>query len=229
MPRALALVALLGVVAPTSADLDIFFTPASAGYGLTDPTFDFKPTEGTQRDFDFYGLRGGNAPPVPTTTPLGMIDETCYLWVHFDGLFGWKIVGIHLNVTGAAIGDNAYYIMDDQKTWFDKRWDNAYTAGAPEFKMNPQVLIAVTAYGIQNKGASEPLWDPVKRTALLGAFKFPKSEVGKTAIAELGSLGIACYPSGPPPPRVRFTGIQIIPEPACLLLFGLVTVLIRRR
>lgn len=216
MKKALVVVALLGVVAVASADLDIYFTPASAGYGLTDPGSAFKPVGGT------YALRGGTTPPVPTTPPLGMVNETCYLWVHFDGDEGAKIQALHLYVGGAPVGENAYYLLDDP-AWFDKRWDGGCSPGCPEYKMNPQVLVGVTAYGIQNKAGTDPLWHYPEHTALLGAFRF--SGVG-TAIPELGSLGVS-YKGGTVP-NVRFTGI-IIPEPAGLLLLGLAGLLMRRR
>lgn len=227
MPRALALVALLGVVAATSADLDIFFTPASAGYGLTDPSFDFKPTEGTQRDLDFYALKGGHTPPVPSDVPTAFPGETVYLWLHFDGDVGNEIESLDLNVTGSAtVDDNAYYVVDDQKIWFDKRWDGAYTLpSVPEFKKNPQVLVSVTAWGIQNKPGPDLLWNFDEHTALLGAFRF--SSVG-TAIAEPGSLGL-WYRFVPRKVPFSTTGINIIPEPASLMLLGLAGLVIRRR
>ena len=225
MKKALALVAMLGLVAVASADLEIFFTPASAGYGLSDAAYDFKPTEGTQKDLDFYALKGGNTPATPGSAPNVDVGETAYLWVHFIDDGGAKIQGLDLDVKGATIGENAYYLLDDQKTWYDKRWDGAYTAGAPEFKKNPQVLVGVTAWGIQNKPGMDSLFNVTEHTGLLGAFKF--TTAGQTALAELGPLGVSY--KGLPAPKVAFTGINVVPEPASLLLLGLAGLLIRRR
>ena len=49
MKKALCLVAMLALVATASADVRVFATPASAGYGLDNAANAFQPTFSTDR------------------------------------------------------------------------------------------------------------------------------------------------------------------------------------
>jgi hypothetical protein len=263
MKKALVVVAALALTAPLYAGgVNIFVTSSADPYGLTIPGNAFNPTGGAH-DFDspYYRADYSDYPPteyaVTASDPTGLIGtipsidpgagEFGYIWFNITDMpAGAKLQGLHLGWGEAA--DLAYYIGDDSDGWSafagSKRWDGAYTMpGEPEFKMNPQVLAAVTAYGIKNAAnptdvlnlqtyaaMTDPPPPPVawSSTHLLGAIAFEDTGAERDVEGFLADLGIS-FSGGVQTDFVNIYGAHVLPEPASLLLLGLAGLLIRRR
>lgn len=181
-----------------------------------------------------------------------------YIWFQFNrdanGNFvqdnlGGKVNGLRVGFTQdpnnsaiAPISGLAYYLCNDKSAFNLKRWDGAITAGAPELQLNPQVLAGVNSSGLINNGTDSGnlmyagrltananpsnQW----RLALLGAVKF--SGPGTVNLhfvpseGRTGDPGIN-YDSGAPGNLWGGTG-TVIPEPASILLLGVLSLLRRR-
>lgn len=151
--------------------------------------------------------------------------------------------GIHLGIQRAGEWlpqspdyEFAWYVCENLEVpeMGTKRWDGPITPPLdPEFKTNPQVLVAVTAYGIRN--AADPLpWNlysgdqlPGVRTALLGAVRFA---VGAYRVdLAFGPLGFHYCGGILPLNGSEVDGAWVVPEPGSALLLVLVGLAARRR
>lgn len=248
MKRSLLAAVVLAITASASAggaDLQVFFSNSKDPFGLTNKALAFDPTLDLKRDAEAYHLIGPAAPePAPATIhpngpdniPGTADDEFAYVWFRFNAWNGCKTKGVHLKLDTLAPNrvDIAYYVMDDTEgVNYAKRWNGPYTPPLdPEFKdPNPsfgQALVAMTAAGLMNTSNSSYDWnlyDKAKRTYLLAAVRFAEGHY--TANMSRGILGINI--GSPPPPSVEFLPAHIVPEPATLMLFGLLGPLLCRR
>ncbi len=178
-------------------------------------------------------------PDVPIVIPPG---DFAYIWLQFQGEpAGVKINGlqISIHVNGVPYDPNdpnsypplatTYYLCNNMNNLLlEKRWDGTATPpGYPEWHRNPQTMVGVTAYGIKNTaaGRAHGLWSGgTARIALLGAVEYPAGKAFGDVYEILISL--INYGSGEPP---GVAAGYFVPEPASLLLMGLVGLLIRRR
>ncbi|MEW6252430.1 MAG: hypothetical protein AB1716_17465 [Planctomycetota bacterium] len=238
MKKALCVLSLLTVAAIASADVQIFFTPASAGspWAAAGPANVFAPSANNSLDYTSDGYVP-NFANFPAAMGNAMIDldanpnDFAYVWIKFtttNGLpvVGAKLQGLDVDLLGGTPADIAYYVQDDQFGTGLLRW-NGDSGGPtwPNFKKDPQTLVSVTSAGIRVLGADNAsnLYQGSTRTALLGAVKVG---VG-TYTYELGPLGINFHTGGTP--VVEFGTLTVIPEPAAVVLLGLAGLLIRRR
>ncbi|MBP7746475.1 MAG: PEP-CTERM sorting domain-containing protein [Phycisphaerae bacterium] len=176
MKKALCLVAMLALVATASADVRVFATPASAGYGLDNAANAFQPTFSTVTPggdninaYDFYygHFTVTNYPPLGTlpgtvATPIEIpAGDFAYIWLRFESepkgvtINGLKVLVREVGTTEPAAIDAAWYVQNDKGNTTPgmsrKRWDGTCTPpGYAEFHMNPQAFVAVTANGITN-------------------------------------------------------------------------------
>ncbi len=251
MKKALCIALSLSFAAAAVADIEFFFTSSSAGWGLTQgPTAivadPFVPSSFSGFD-TYYGYtiaQGGDpnvlgAGDVPATLISGNPDsipdavitpaEFTYLWVHFDEneVDNNKINGINgLFMDGAS--ETSYYYANTAGF----RWDGDLDPS--ELKMNPQSLVAVTSVGIQNStansaqnmyygGGKNSAGDGF-RTALVGAIDYD------TVGSYVGTLTeISTSENGTAQTWKFLNGVQVVPEPASLLLIGLAGLVLRRR
>lgn len=184
-----SLVVLSLAATPAWATIEIFFTNASAGYGLSDPSRAFQPTAGNDLDPNAPGIQGDDGavyncffPPVsigPEHTPdlSPFLGEFAYIWLRFDQQpLNQKIFSMLLSQPQAQ--DVAYYIQNDLGgDSGSKRWDNPYTLpGAPEFKQKiNQSLDAAANAGLRNVANTTYDWnlyDRITHTYLLGAVRY---------------------------------------------------------
>lgn len=225
----------LGLENPANAFVPTISTVYSNG--LNENAYDYS---------DYYGapgpIRPGDFPAVDA--PSGTADtpvqvnvgegQFAYVWLQFqDEVKGSKINGLLVRVSEVGSSDPAsnltynWYLCNNmglpQPT---KRWDgNATPPAYPEWHNNPQTLVAITAYGLQNTALDAPwnLWDGTGRYALLGAIN-GEADMKKY---EISIINIS-YASGTP--NGLAGGVfQFVPEPASLLLMGLAGLLLRRR
>ncbi len=253
MKKALCIALSLAFAAVATADVEFFFTSSSAGYGLTQgPTAivadPFIPSSFTGFDTYYgYTIAQGGDPNVlaGTDVPAALIagnpdfiadavidpgaGEFVYLWVHFDETEAdnTKINGINgLFMAGASA--TSYYYCNTAGF----RWDGALDAAA--LSQNPQSLVAVTSAGILNttaNSAQNMYYGGGKnsagagfRTALLGAVAY--DTVGSYA----GTLTeVSTSTAGTAQTWKFLNGVQVVPEPASLLLIGLAGLVLRRR
>lgn len=193
-------------------------------------------------------IRPGTFPPVDA--PSGTCEDPveipeggfAYIWLQFQSEpKGAKINGLMVEISFCGTGvvpesvenpgpgqiyTNYYLCNNLGMVTPNKRWDGTATPPLyPEWHNNPQTMVAITAYGLQNV-ASAALWnlyDPTNRIYLLGAVAAPydgaKYEINITNISY----------ATPPNPTVAGGAFQFLPEPTSLLLMGLAGLLIRRR
>ncbi|MEW6251829.1 MAG: hypothetical protein AB1716_14380 [Planctomycetota bacterium] len=234
MSKRIAVVLILLSAVVAAADVQIFFTAASAGSpwigsGPIDP---FLPSGNRGMDYtlDGYVPNYANFPQAfQPTTVIDPYNDFAYVWIKFtpdNGRppLGAKLQGLDIDLTPDPL-DVAYYVCDDTFATGTKRWDgDSGGPGWPNFKRDPQTLVAVTSSGIRNLASDLPvnLYQGSTRTALLGAVK-----VGFGVYRySLGPLGINFHTGGVP--DVQF-GVLVAPEPAALALFAFVGLRIRRR
>jgi hypothetical protein len=252
MKKALCVVALFALVASATADIRVFVTPKSAGYGLVNPANMYIPTLSTvtptgenTNGYDYYSGAGpfvlGTVPPVaaPSGTAVAPILDAggeYYIWIQFQSIAKATTCGVNgltISITGGALTDVAYYVANEKNNGGSKRWDGTVTAGAPEFKTNPQSLVAVTAAGVDKLNA-----DTAGSPALLMKWQEGLTTAPRTSIALLGAVKVPVGQYQIQITNIGFkdnqtpigaAGVFGTPEPASMLLLGLAGLLIRRR
>ncbi len=240
---------ILSTAACAQATVRVFVTDSGDGYGLENPANHMVPTESTVYanglnvngyDYaDYYGsppgpLRPGSFPPADSlpgivAAPI-VIDpgNWAYIWLQFQNEpKGARINGLQVAISyiegGSAPVATTYYLCNNTDNLIsDKRWDGTATPPAyPEWHNNPQTMVAITAYGLQNTGATLPwnLWNGTSRIALLGAVEAPAD----------GTIYKIELDAGPLFPAVGGGVFQFLPEPASLILICFAVLLVRRR
>lgn len=210
------------------------FTGSAQPYGLTNPALAFQPTMGQQQDAASYQVAA--FPPLEAWGEIPAINwpagEFAYVWVRFHNeADNRKLQGLRLDQDGDP-ADVAYYIMNDlDGPNADRRWDGAYTMpDAPEFRMDPQILAAVSGYGIRNRATDVDAWnlyDHVTRTALLGAVRYDSD--GVRGVVWHNSWPPSPIPPPWPPPWTWESGqVNWIPEPATCAVAMLLCAAFRR-
>ena len=225
MRSILTIVVALAFVSSAQAVIQIFFTNSSQPYGLTNPSLAFEPTQAYPPapaiDSTYY--QAAAFPPISAWGEVPEIDvdagEFAYIWARFSNEpTNVKIQGIHLGLSLMPT-QIAYYIMNDVDGLSGKRrWDGAYTTGAPEFRLNPQIMAAVPAGGLRNADSLTESWnlyDSTTRTALLAAVRCTDRS---HAVMRFDALGIVLKPeSGVPYAGVGQSGsVRWVPEPTSL-------------
>jgi hypothetical protein len=214
---------------PARATVRLFVTPASAGYGLTHPEYAFDPTHSyfnpdgsggnaldfTSGDFVCTSFPPIDAPSGTCTSPVVVPTyDFAYIWLQYQNepvgarFNGIQIVIQECGAEPAAI-NVCYYLQNNLEgppPTNHKRWDGTATPPAyPEWRENPQVLIAITAGGIPNLAFDPPPeenWDmyDVQATggswatgvALLGAVQ---GELGKTYTIDITNINYVTPPN----------------------------------
>ena len=160
MKKALCVLAVLTLAAAASADVRVFVTSSSAGYGLNEtanafiPTFSTVDVPGnTLNAYDFYhsnlgshpdghGFSVSNFPPQdapsgtvgsPVQIPVGNFG---YIWFQFQAeAKGANVNGLKVLITdvgGPTVIQTTYYVQNDLSgDVLLKRWDG--TATAPDY------------------------------------------------------------------------------------------------
>jgi len=192
-------------------------------------------------------IRPGGYPPAdsPSGTCLDPVvipppGQFGYIWLQYQSEpNGAKINGLQITIRECGSTEpsakvyTTYYVCNNMNNqFFAKRWDGTATPPLyPEWNgNNPQTMVAIVAYGLQNKAANLPwnLWKGTVggiayRMALLGA-------VSADFDGTIYTIDITNISYGTPPnPSVSGGAFQFFPEPASLLLMGLAGLLIRRR
>ena len=186
-------------------------------------------------------IRPGSYPPAnaPTGTAANPVEiqpgDFAYVWLQFQSEPAGAKINWLSNITvreygmtvPAAVTTNWYLCNNTSNVIGDKRWDGTATPpDYPEWHGNPQICVAITAYGLKNLFADLP-WNLWKggpaRMALLGAVQAPAD--GTTYELHLQEI---CYFNGPTP-SVTTGFFQFVPEPASWLLLALAAALPRRR
>jgi hypothetical protein len=178
---------------------------------------------------------------IDCTVPTA--PKYAYIWLQFDSSVpkGTKINGLEITSyycdtnQPTPDGCGVYYLCNDMGAGGSKRWNGTATPpNYPELTCRqPQVLVAVTAFGIQKLNLAKPsqMWSGMAEgsIALLGAICCEKCNNCDAVPRYLkvtnvsyenwtGGSGIFDYQ----------TGYVCIPEPAGLLLLGLAGLLRRR-
>jgi hypothetical protein len=205
--------------------------------------------------YDYYYAYYRAAAFPPIDAPSGTADDPIlidvaagqwgYMWFQFRGEpKGAKVNGLVVEVLSAPQGFGpasdlavTYYVQNDKDNpdfgMGAKRWDgNATAPDYPEWRNNPQTLIASTSDGIFN-GTSDPelLFESQEggssvRTgvALLGAVQgVPGDTVYQLRIDAI------TYAYGSAPQFSEHAFFKIVPEPAALLLLAAGAIVTRRR
>jgi len=253
MKRTCILVAILTRAAVASASVRVFVTPASAGYGLTNPDLAFTPTLSTVtdsgEDFNAYDC----IPPDPlyavdTYPPLDVATGTAtypvlippgdfaYIWFRFqDVAENTHVDQIKVAIreySNGALGDvtTCYYVLNSAAGDPPrKRWDGVATPpDYPFWHMNPQPLLAHD--GLLN-GADDPQLlfkhqsggNPRTGVALLGAVLAAPDKTYVILPEELN------FDVVPPDPLIWGGYFLFMPEPGALSLLALGVMGLRRR
>ena len=188
-------------------------------------------------------IRPGAYPPAnsPSGTCLDPVVITPegqfgYIWLQFQSEPNLSAInGLQITISECGATEpsakvyTTYYVCNNKNGPLGvKRWDGTATPPLyPEWNgNNPQTMVAIQAYGIQNKNA-DLAWNLWKggtyRIALLGA-------VSADFDGTIYTIDITNISYGTPPnPSVSGGAFQFFPEPASLLLMGLAGLLIRRR
>jgi hypothetical protein len=251
------------VSAATAADGRIFITAATEPYGLTDPAHACIPTASTvdidNVDYNahdyYYGVWAVSAyPPAahPGYTCANPLRIDCtdpqapkyaYIWLQFDTSVpnGTKINGLEITSfycdtnQPTPDGCGVYYLCNNVMDTGNKRWNGTATPpDYPEFTCRqPQILVAVTAYGIKKLLPANPeqMWsgNAAGRIALLGAICCERCN-NCDAVPRYLKITKVNYENWTGGSEIwdYQTAYVCIPEPASLLLFGLVGLLRRR-
>jgi hypothetical protein len=257
MKTALGIAVILAIAATASANVRVFVTASSAGYGLNETQNAFRPTfdEGLfNYGHDFYnsflgpgstgnpatchGFSVSNFPPeaAPSGTVASPVEilpgDWAYIWFQFQNEpKSAQVNGIVVNITGPAGFSTTYYYQDDSFSDLHKRrWDGSATPpDYPGWHNNPQTMVAIAANGLVN-GSDDPqmMFDNQSGTS---------SRTGVALMGAIDNIGAGTYSiditninyDTPPNPTVSGGVFHMVPEPASALLLGLVSLLIRRR
>lgn len=181
MRTLLAMTIALGTVSNAPAAMQFFLTSSAQPFGLTDPNLAFLPTVSFTQPYDSAFYHVAAFPPLSAfyETPVinWYLGQFAYIWGRFvDEPATRKIQGLHIDNDWAP-EDVAYYILNDANGPAGaKRWDGTYTPpDAPQFRQDPQILAAVSAYGVRNRdvpGDEWNLYDYSTQTFLLGAISY---------------------------------------------------------
>jgi hypothetical protein len=232
----------------------IFLTTSSEGYGLVDTGNACIPTE-SEVDLDGnntnpYDYYYGEGPFVvdafpPAAHPGGAVTlapgDYAHIWLQFDTSVpkGRKINGMVIEITDMG-GDPVlgatpvYFLQNDIGASGTKRWDGPATApDYPEYiGNNPQVLVAVTAFGLQKSNQEIPHqmytgsaggFITLLGTLCVDATDYMPGEYNIDIIDINYSEGTA------DPDNWGGASFTVTPEPASLLLLGLAGLVLRRR
>ncbi len=262
MKKALVIVAILGMVAVANGEYRLWFT-GTQGLGLSNTALISHPSQAITSDDtvpnytnnqDAYAGYNPVTFPNYTTTGAGqnctnplMATGWAYIWGQFYGeANGAKIITANMEIRNCLDnslfpGDVVWYKMDQKgQPGARKRWDGASTEADnyATFRNAAQTLVAVTANGIVNVGASNNtenwnMWSKgandgaTGRISLIGAVNYTSACHGAyTFVIPLSggtpNFVISSVPTWP------IVG-AIMPEPASMLLISLAGLLIRRR
>jgi hypothetical protein len=262
MKKLLCLAAILAfATAANAVDGRLFITGWDEGYGLDKPenacipTFSEVDLDGNNYNaYDYYYGTGpfevAAFPPAAHAgygagSPLALdpMGGGAYLWLQFDASMpkNATINGLQVEVWDAGTGMIAdgfapvtYYLQNDISSSGFKRWDGPATA--PDYAEftgnNPQVLVAVTAYGIKKTNLDNPsqLYTGMNGgfIALLGSICLDEMDPAGTYFVAITDIN---YTEGTADPANwgYDTYFTVIPEPATLMLLGLAGLVLRRR
>ena len=261
MKKVLCLAAILAfATAANAVDGRLFLTGWDEGYGLTipdnacTPTFSEVDLDGNNYNaYDYYyGHFVVDAfPPADHAgygagAPLGldpMMGDGAYLWIQFDASVAknTKINGLQVEVWDAGTGEIAagfapvtYYLQNDMNGFGVKRWDGPATApDYPEFSgNNPQVLVAVTAYGLKKTLPPTPdqyfSGGTLGNIAVLGSICLDEMDPNGDYYIAITDINLT-EGETTPADWMADTYFTVTPEPASLLLLGLAGLVLRRR
>lgn len=253
MKRTLIVIAILAAAAVADASIRVFVTPASAGYGLTNPDLAFTPTFSTVTDsgedsnaYDcippspLYGVDVYPPLDVATGTPANPVlippGDFAYIWFRFqdaaeDTHVDQMKVAIREYGNGAlADVTTCYYVLNSRSAYpHVKRWHGVATPpDYPLWHMNPQPLLGCD--GLVN-GADDPYLlfehqsgdNPRSGVALLGAVSGTPDKTYVILPEELN------FDVLPPDPLTWGGFFRFVPEPGVLLLLGLAAPWLHRR
>ncbi len=223
---------LLSTALALGYDGRIVLTTDSGPWGLTHPENMLAASTNTGLDYTSGAYAVGAFPPPdqPGSTVVTVWDRV-YIWGQFDASLpkGTRIVGLQIGITddwGQHLElDSAFYACDDSLGLGRRRW----SGGAPwDFleDQNPQVMVAITDWGISKAGEPVP-WNLYSGPAggnyfLLGAFQFDLDESPRYTVS-VEQIG---YESGAPG---AWQSAQVyIPEPAAGLALVALALLRRR-
>ncbi len=181
MKRATVLLLMLACIVSASATVRVFVTSSDEPYGLDNRAISCLPTWSYPAGHDCDYFQVTTYPPAdhPAEASLvcpGVCDEPYiggYIWLQFQNEpKGVKINGLQVTITppGACLYPT-YYLVNDMASSGYKRWDGTATPpDYPEWHNNPQTMVAIGTYGLQNSSSGTPcLYNVWTHTALLGA------------------------------------------------------------
>lgn len=247
----------MACVAVTSvqAEIRIFVTASSDGYGLSNPANAFQPTFSTVNEdgenvngYDYADADGnptGNfavSSFPPANAPLGTEAEPiliqpghwAYVWIQFQGEpKGLKVNGMHVGVSVAGSTDlapvsTAWYVCNNMNSpILSKRWDGTATPPEyPEWHGNMQTFVAVTAYGLQNFGSDVP-WNLYEGSSRIALLGAVQAPADGT-VYQLRKSEI-CYFVPPGDYEFSLGYFKFVPEPATWFVLALGVLIVRRR